>query len=193
MADNCITLDDISHSLGCGGGNAPGIQPEVIYGYHEDVDVWPDEPAPVSGTPVSLEEAGALIGDVVMKAGTRAYKFAFTEDAGNFAIATDGQVDGMSAVYNLSIVKAKIAKLILGFMNAATARRMFFIVTDENGTSYLMGGKRRGASLVPGGDGAVTGTTASDRNQTTLAFTYRSAKALVYEGDKEDLLVPPTP
>lgn len=198
MADKCFDLQDIDHSLGCG-GNAAGIVPEVIYGYHDDVEVWPDEPVPtVTGgvtTPLTLEEAGSLVGDVIMKPGTRAFKFAFTEDVGNFGITTEGDVDGVSTIYNLSMIKAKIAATVLGFMNASMRKKMFFIVQDENGTRYLMGNKRRGASFVTGGDGAATGTTGSDRNQTTLAYTFRSGLALVYTGDTEDILklVPVTP
>lgn len=197
--DKCVSLEDIDHSLGCSGGNSPGITPSVIYGYHDDVDAWPDEPVPTEAggvvTPSTLEEYGALKGDVVMKPGTRAFKFDFTEDAGNFSMVPDGEVDGMSVNYNLNIVKAKIVKKVLGLMNAAMGRKMFFIVTDENGNSYLMGNKRRGCSFVGGGDGANTGTGSGDRNQTTLQFAFRSGMALIYEGDKDDILklVPEVP
>ena len=67
MAENCINLSDIDHQLSCEGGNMPGIVPEIIFGYHEDVAVWPTEPVPdVDGTtgvvtPVELEAAGALV------------------------------------------------------------------------------------------------------------------------------------
>lgn len=197
--DNCVSLEDIDHSLGCSGGNSPGITPRVQYGYWDDVASWPDEPAPTEAggivTPATLEEYGALKGDVVMKPGTRAFEFDFTEDAGNFSMVPDGEIDGMSVNYNLNIIKAKIVKKILGLMNAAMGRKMFFIVTDENGTKYLMGNKRRGCSLVGGGDGANTGTGSGDRNQVTLQFSFRSGLALIYEGDTEDILVlvPVTP
>lgn len=197
MADKCIKLEDIDHNLGCDGGNVAGIAPEVIFGYSEDVASWPDEPVPTKSnndegitTPLSLAEAGALVGNVNMKSGTNAFKFAFTEDVGNFTITTDGETDGVSVIMTLTIVKAKISKKVLGFINAAINRKLFFIVQDENGVHYLMGGKRRGCTFVAGGDGATTGTTSSDRNQTTLQFTYRSGKALVYEGDTETLLTP---
>lgn len=188
----CINLNDIDHQLSCEGGNMPGIVPEIIYGYHEDVSVWPTEPVPtVVGeitTPVELDAAGALVGDLVMKEGTRAFTFKFTEDAGNFSIVPAGEIDGAHFIYNLNIVKARISQTILGFMNAASTRKMFFIVPDENGEYYLMGNKRRGATYVTGGDGAQTGTSASDRNQTTMQFQFRSGKALVYNGKTEELL-----
>lgn len=190
--DNCVSLEDVDHSLGCSGGNSPGIVPSVQYGYWDDVDAWPDEPAPTKVgeeiTPATLEEYGALTGDVVMKPGTRAYTFDFTEDAGNFSMIPEGEVDGISVKYTLNIIKAKIQKKVLGFMNAAMGRKMFFIVQDENGKRYLMGSKKRGCSFVGGGDGANTGTGSGDRNQTTLQFTFRSGMALIYEGDTEDIL-----
>lgn len=187
-----ITLGDIDHNLGHN-GNMAGIIPQLIYGYHEDVAVWPTEPAPtVAGevtTPLSLAAAGALVGDIVMKSGTRAYTLDLTEDAGTFKINPVGEVDGLHYEYDLSIVKAKIQKTILGFMNAAQGRKMFFIVNDENETYYLMASKRRGASYVSGGDGATTGTSGGDRNQVSMNFKFRTSKALVYEGDVEDILV----
>ncbi|MDH6355460.1 hypothetical protein M2132_001803 [Dysgonomonas sp. PH5-45] len=198
MADKCINLEDIDHNLGCDGGNVSGIVPEVIFGYHEDVATWPDEPVPTNAggvtTPLTLEEAGALDGDVAMKPGTRAFKIAFTEDVGSLTITTDGETDGMSVIYTLTIIKAKISKQVLGFINAAINRKLFFIPQDENGVRYLMGNKRRGCTFVSGGDGSTTGTTSSDRNQTTLQFTFRAGKALVYEGVTDELLTEvPTP
>ena len=38
-----ITLGDVDHSLG-DKGNMAGIISRIIYGYHEDVAVWPEEP-----------------------------------------------------------------------------------------------------------------------------------------------------
>lgn len=193
MSEKCITLEDIDHSLGCSGGNAAGIVPKVIYGYHEDVAVWPDEPTPtVAGgvtTPVALEASAALIGDVVMKDGTRAFEFEFTEDVGKFSLNAVGETDGVSFESTLDIIKAKISKKVFGFMNAAAGRKLFFIVTDENGLNYLMGSKRRGCTFVTGSDNATTGAAATERNQTTLQFKFRSAKALVYEGDTEEILL----
>lgn len=191
MAENCINLSDIDHQLSCEGGNMAGIVPEIIFGYHEDVAVWPTEPVPtIVGevtTPVELEAAGALVGDITMKPGTRAFKMKFTEDSGNFSIVPVGEIDGAHFEYNLNIVKARISQTILGFMNAASQRKMFFIVPDENGEYYLMGNKRRGASYVTGGDGATTGTTSSDRNQASMQFRFRSGKALVYGGTLDGL------
>jgi hypothetical protein len=194
MSEKCINLADIDHSIGCD-GNMPGIVPQLIYGFHDDVASFPDEPEPVrdqSGvitSPLALADAGALVGDLVMKPQTRAYTLDFTEDVGSFRIAPVGETDGLHFNYELSIIKAKIQKTILGFMNASANRKMFFVVQDENGLYYLMGSKNRGANLVSGGDGAATGTGSGDRNQVSLSYTYRAARALVYEGDVENILV----
>lgn len=182
-----ISLADIDHNMGHN-GNMSGIVPQLIYGYHEDVGVWPTEPEPVADTAIAIAAAGALVGDLTMKSGTKAYKLDLTEDEGEFKMAPVGETDGGHWEYDLSIVKAKIAKTILGFMNAAQSRKMFFIVTDENETMYLMGSKRRGATFVNGGDGSTTGKNGSDRNQTTLNFKFRCAKALIYEGDIDSIL-----
>ena len=63
---------------------------------------------------------------------------------------------------DLNIISAKMRKKIFGFENATKGRKMFFIVTDNNGTNYLMGDKRRGA-LRASGDGATTGASSTAR------------------------------
>lgn len=180
-----ITLENIDHVLD--GGNMAGIRPRLVYGYHEDVAVWPEEPDG-STAPVSLDAAGELVGDVVMKPGTKAFVLDFTEDVGNHQMAVVGETDGLHVDHTLNIIKAKIKSRILGFMAAAMDRKMFFIVEDENDTHYLMGNKKRGASMVAS-DGTVTGTGSGDRNQTTLQFKFRTRKALIYKGDTEDMLI----
>lgn len=185
MSKKYINLADIDHNLG-NDGNMAGIVPSLIYGYWEDVAAWPDEPTGET-TALELAAAGTLTGDVVMKSATKAYKLDFTEDVGNFKMAVAGELDGKYWNYELAIIKAKIQKTILGFANAAVSRKMFFIVQDENGTYYLMGNKRRGASLS-GGDGATTGTGGNDRNQIGLNFEFRTRKAFTYEGDVTTLL-----
>lgn len=180
-----IALADVEHSVE--GGNMSGIVARVIYGYHEDIAVFPAYPDG-SVTPLTLDAAGTLVGDVVMKTGTRAYYLDFTEDVGTFKINTVGEADGIHFEMDLSIVKAKIKAKILGFMNAAADRKMFFIPQDENGNNYLMGSKNRGCNFVPG-DGASTGASGGDRNQTSLNFKFRTRKAHIYAGDIEDVLV----
>ena len=187
-ATNCITLSNIDESLGCGQDNMGGIVPKLFFGYWDDVDVWPDFPEPAqNATSISMETAGKLVGDVVMKVGTCAYQIDFTDETGLFSIVPQGEKGGISFLYQLTFINKRIRALILGFLNAAKNRKMFFIVQDSNGTYYLMGDKRRGA-LLSTGDGAVTGTATTDQNQVTSVFEYVSPRALTYEGDVEDLL-----
>lgn len=77
---------------------------------------------------------------------------------------------------DLNIISAKMRKKIFGFENATKGRKMFFIVTDNNGTNYLMG------------DGATTGASSTARNQNTLHYTFTAPRKCVYEGDTEDIL-----
>jgi hypothetical protein len=184
---NCISLEDIDNNLGCN-GNMAGIVQNVIYGYHSDVLTWPTEPMPTGTVPLTLDLSASLNGSVIMKPGTRAFSLEFTEDTGSLTINPVGEIDGGHMEYTLTLVKARLAKKVLGFMNAAIGRKMFFIVQDENGVCYLMGNKRRGCTFVTGSDGGTTGTTSSDRNQASLQFKFRTGRAFVYEGDTENLL-----
>lgn len=185
--ENCISLEDIMQGVDCESvSNMGGIVPSITYGYHEDVATWPDYPQKEAAS-LSLEEAGVLKGDVVMKEGTRAYKMEFLDEAAEFKITDQGESGGESYLYDLNIIQAKIRKKILGFQNATKGRKMFFIVEDNNGTKYLMGDKRRGA-IKTSGDGATTGSSSTTRNQAALHYTFTTPLACVYEGDTDNLL-----
>ena len=187
---NCIDLANIDSQLSCAEqDNMGGLVPQLIFGYHDDVSAWPDWPAPAANATagLTLEAAGAISGDLTMATGARAYKMDFTEEQGSFSIAPQGEPGAISFLYTLNIINRRIRKKLLGFMNAAKNRKMFFIVQDANGVWYLMGDKARGARLSSG-DGATTGTASTDSNQVSLTFTYTSPRALVYEGDTDDIL-----
>ncbi len=183
----CIALDDINEAMDCSNmDNMGGIVPSVIYGYHEDVATWPDYPTKDAAA-LTLEEAGTLKGDLVMKTGCRAYKMEFLDEVSEFKITDQGETGGESYLYDLNIISAKMRKKIFGFENATKGRKMFFLVQDNNGTWYLMGDKRRGA-LRASGDGSTTGASSTARNQNTLHYTFTSPRKCVYEGDTEDIL-----
>ena len=187
---NCINLADIDTNLSCSDqDNMGGIVPVVIFGYADEVGTWPEKPTPEAAeTAIDMEKAGALVGDVVMNKGCRAYKFEFTDDVGSFSIKPQGENGGESFLYTLSIINAKIRKKILGFVNAVKGKRIFFLVQDNNGVYYLMGDAKRGARLANDSEGFVTGTNPTERNQASLNFTYSAPRALCYEGDTEHLL-----
>lgn len=190
----CVNLADIDLNLSCAEqDNMGGIAPVVIFGYADEVGAWPELPTPESGAAaLDLEAAGALDGDLVMASGNRAYKFEFTDDVGSFTIKPQGEQGGESFLYTLSIINAKIRKKILGFVNAVKGKKIFFIVQDNNGLFYLMGDAKRGARLANDSEGFTTGSNPTERNQAALNFTYSCPRALVYEGDTENLLTPTT-
>ena len=117
-----------------------------------------------------------FVGDLVMKESCRAYKMDFTDELAEFKITDQGESGGESFLMDLNIISAKMRKKIFGFENATKGRKMFFIVTDNNGTNYLMG------------DGATTGASSTARNQNTLHYTFTAPRKCVYEGDTEDIL-----
>lgn len=185
----CITLANIDSAITCGDNdNLAGIVDNIIFGYHEDVATWPTLPSGTQESPLTLAAAGALTGDVVMKTGTCAYKLQFTDGTGNFTMTDQGEEGAESVLNQLDIIRSKITDVILGFMNATRGRKLFIIVTDKNGNSYLMGDKLNGAKRIAA-DAAAAGQAATDRNGVPLRFTYSSPRNLLYKGDKENLLV----
>ena len=184
----CINLANIDANMSCAeSGNMGGIIPRLIFGYWDDVLTWPDFPDQTDSTNgIDFETAGAL-DDIVMKDGKQGFQLFFNEEVGNFSIAAQGDKGNISFLYTLTFINKRIRKKILGFLNAAKNRKMFFLVQDANGTWYLMGDKFRGAMLAPS-DGAVTGTAPTDSNQVTTVFTYVSPGAYVYEGDTTTIL-----
>lgn len=190
MADKkkCFELADIDPALECDAqDNMGGIVESVIFGYHDEVATWPDSPTPKEAA-LTLEQAGALEGDVVMANGCKAYKLNFTDNTGSFSIKMQGETGGESFLMELSLVSARIRKKVLGFMNAAKGRKLFFIVQDNNDVTYLMGDKRRGALLASDSDGATTGSSPTERNQVSLKFQFTTPRALAYEGDCKNIL-----
>ena len=184
----CINLADIDAAVSCVEfDNLAGIVDEIIYGYWDDVATWPTLPAGTENAAIDLETAGAWDGSVVMKTGTRAYKLRFTDQTGVLTMTDQGEVGGESVLYQLDIIRSKISQVILGFQNATRGRKLFFIVTDKNGVSYLMGDRLNAAQKVAA-DAATTGTVPTDRNAVPLRFTYACPRNLVYTGDKVDIL-----
>lgn len=188
MNKKCIELADIDELVSCDDiDNLAGIVQSVIYFYWEDVAAWPDFPKPADDATMSLEQAGAWDGDVVMKAGCRAYQLTFTEDSGELTITDQGEAGGESCKYELSITRAKMSKVIFGFENATRGRRLGLIVTDKNGNSYLMGDKLNAAHKVAA-DASTTGKSGTELNKTPLKFSYDCARKLMYTGDMAEIL-----
>ena len=189
MPDNkCVTLEDVQQAA-CPlvRANRGGVQPFLIFGYYEDVDVWPQYPASPSEGSLSMTDAGKLTGDLTLKSGCRAYKIEFTEYSGTFTMQDQGERGGENVLMQLVINPGKIRKEILGFMNATRGRRMFFVTTDNHGNHYVMGDDTV-AAYRTAGDAATTGAAATDLNSAPLTFQFEALMGCVYEGDVESLL-----
>jgi len=187
----CVDLADIDEALDCTSpDNMAGIVPSIIFGYWDDVATWPDYPSKTTD-PLAMDAAGVLVGDVVMATGCKAYKMAIQDGSAEFKITGQGESGGESFLYDMNIILPKLRKKIFGFENATKGRKMFFIVTDNNGVSYLMGDKRRGAEKSTDGS-STTGAKMTDLNQTTLHYTFSSPRKVVYEGDMKTILTAAT-
>ncbi|WP_289292851.1 hypothetical protein [Bacteroides sp. 41_26] len=189
MAKKCIELADIDEAVSCADlDNLAGVVQSLVYGYWEDVASWPDLPAPSGeAATMSFADAGAWDGDLVMKAGCRAYQLVFTDDSGELTISDQGETGGESCKYELAITRAKMSQVIFGFENATRGRRLFLIVTDKNGNRYLMGDKLNAARKVAA-DASTTGKVGTDLNKTPLKFDYSCPRKLMYTGDVEKIL-----
>lgn len=185
---NCINLEDIANAT-CPleAASRGGVKPSVIFGYHDDVETWPSYPKATTEAALGIEAAGKLVGDLVMKSGTRAFKLDFTEYTGAFTITDQGERGSESVLMQLTLTAGKIRAAILGFMNATRGRRMFFIVTDNNGNKYLMGDEIV-AAYRTAAEAATTGQAATDANNVPLQFSFDALMGCTYEGDVETLL-----
>lgn len=190
MAKKCIELADIDEIVSCADlDNLAGVVQSLVYGYWEDVASWPDLPAPSGeAAAMSFAEAGAWDGDLVMKAGCRAYQLVFTDESGELTITDQGETGGESCKYELAITRAKMSQVIFGFENATRGRRLFLIVTDKNGNRYLMGDKLNAAKKIAA-DASTTGKSGTELNKTPLKFSYSCPRKLMYTGDVEKILV----
>lgn len=190
MGKKCIELADIDEIVSCADlDNLAGVVQSLVYGYWEDVASWPDLPAPSGeAAAMSFAEAGAWDGDLVMKAGCRAYQLVFTDESGELTITDQGETGGESCKYELAITRAKMSQVIFGFENATRGRRLFLIVTDKNGNRYLMGDKLNAAKKIAA-DASTTGKSGTELNKTPLKFSYSCPRKLMYTGDVEKILV----
>ena len=143
MSTNCISLADIDEAISCAElDNLAGIVQTIYFGYWDDVDVFPEFPAPTTpGTPMTFEQAGKWVGNVAMKEGAYIRKLIVTDGTGHLDITDQGEAGGESVRYQLDIERAKMNAVIFGFENATRGRRLIIFVKDKNGTVYLLGDK----------------------------------------------------
>lgn len=164
------------------GNNMGGLVQYCIFGLWDDVAQWPTAPV----NPADIEVEGAWVGDLVMKAGKNAFTFYSTDDTSEVKVNPVGETDGKSFEIVLTIFNPGLKAKVLGFMSAAKNENLFFIATDGEGQSYLLGDSLR-AAKYDGGEGG-SGKASSDRKGITLTFKFKTNTPRVYAGDKTTLL-----
>lgn len=173
-----MNFADITKNL-VNGENMGGISQTVYFGLHADVDAWPTKPGENVAT---LEELGALTGNVTMKDGKRMFSMYITDDTGEFQIEPVGEKDGKSFVLHLRLFHPGLKEKILGFINAVKNENMVFIVPDNNGQMFLMGDELRPATFEGPGDGAGTSKETAGRRGIGMEFTYKCSNVYAYKG-----------
>lgn len=172
-----MEFTDINKNLP-NGENMGGLIQEVYFGYHKDVATWPAIPT----TPLTLEAAATLTGELAMKAGKRLFRLYITDDTGEFKIEPAGESDGKSFVEHLTLFHPGLQKSVLGFMNAAKNENLVFVVKDSGGQCYLMGDALRPAVYAGSPDGFGTGKTTAALKGLSMEFTYKTPNVYVYTG-----------
>lgn len=174
---------DINKNL-TNGENMGGIVQTVIFGLWSDVATWPTAPE----APADVEENGSWVGDLVMKAGKRAFTFYSTLETGKYDIAPVGQIDGISFEQKLTIFNPGLKAKLLGFLGAVKNENVFFIVQDQEGQYYLLGDAKNAAHMVTDGSSVSTGAAIADRKGATLVFTHPTNCPRAYTGDVSGIL-----
>jgi len=165
------------------GENMGGLTQSCIFGLWDDVSQWPAAPV----DPTDVEAYAAWVGDVVMKAGKKAFTFNTTDDTAELQINMVGEPDGRSFEMVLNVFNPGLKKKLLGFIAAAKNENLFLIAQDAEGQYYLLGDEGRAAIMQPG-EGIGTGKNTADRKGAGLSFIYKTNVPRVYEGDISGLL-----
>jgi len=164
------------------GNNMGGLVQYCIFGLWDDVAQWPTAPV----NPATIEEEGAWVGDLVMKAGKNAFTFYSTDDTSELKFNPVGETDGKSFEGQLTIFNPGLKKKILGFMAAAKNENLFFIATDNEGQRYLLGDSQRAAKYTSGE--VTSGKATAERKGASMTFTHKTNVPRVYVGDVTALL-----
>lgn len=165
------------------GENMGGLTQTVIFGLWDDVAQWPAQAV----SPATVEEYAEWVGDVVMKAGKKAFTFYSTDDTSELQINPVGEKDGLSFEMTLSVFNPGLKKKLLGFISAIKNENVFLIAQDNEGQYYLLGDEKRAACMVAG-EGIGTGKATADRKGANLKFVFKTNVPRVYVGDVAGLL-----
>ena len=159
------------------GKNLGGLGQKIYFGLWTDVATWPTEPT----APLTLEAAGTLTGDIIMKDGKRMYELYTTEDAAKLDIAPIGEEGGKGFELSLNIFAPGLHKKLMGFMNAVKNEDLVFIAEDNQNQLYLLGCELRSAKFSAG-EGSGTGSTTDGRRGLGMKFAFRTHSLLTYAG-----------
>ena len=174
---------DIDKNL-TNGENMGGIVQTVIFGLWADVATWPAAPE----SPTDVEDNGVWTGDIIMKAGKRAFSFYSTMETGKFDITPVGQVDGISFEQRLTVFNPGLKAKLLGFLGAVKNENVFLIVQDQEGQYYLLGDSRNAAHMVTDGSSVTTGAAIAERKGATLVFVHPTNCPRAYTGDVSGII-----
>lgn len=179
---NCVNLSDIEEAVSCSDiDNIAGTSAQVEIGYADEVQSWPTFPAPSGDTAMTFDEAGTLSENLILASTATTCKLTFTRDTGEFTMTEQGEAGGENVLYKLSLDRSKMNAKVFGFMNSTRGRRLWVVVTDKNGTKYLLGDKVNQAYRVAA-DAATTGKAQTDINKVPISFEYVSPRHLVFTG-----------
>lgn len=178
---NCITFADIEEQVCAAADNVPGVAQTVEIGLADDVLTWPDMPAGSAESPLTMEAAGKLVDNLVLKKDAARCKFTYTRNSGEFTMTEQGDPGYESVLCAFTFDRAKISADVLGFLNATRGRRLFAVVTDKNGQKYLMGDKVNAAYRVAA-DAVTTGAGTTDANKVPVKIEYVCPRHLVFTG-----------
>lgn len=168
---------DINKNLNLG-ENMGGIRQFIHFALWDDVETFPTKPT----TPATLGENAVLTGDIVMKSGKRMFSMYITDDTGEFAIESVGEVDGKSFVQHLTLFHPGLQTTILGFMNSTKNENLVLIATDAEGQQFLMGDSMRPAIFVGSPDGNGTAKETAGRKGMSMEFIYKTGNNHIYSG-----------
>lgn len=185
MAENneCnLVLEDIGKNAACM-QSMSGVK-RVIIALMDDIDTYPERINEASRQ--GLEDHVRLQGNIVMKAGKRAYKVYTDPDNAEMTYESQGEKGSKSKKAKLDIKIPGLRAKVLGFNAAIQNAELVILALLNNGEWHMMGDKDRGADLED--DKTTSGKGASASSGSELSFTYDTAIPQIYTGDIDSLL-----
>lgn len=159
-----LDFEDIEGTAGQ--DNTAGIQQNVYFINHQDVDTHPTFPKIEDGT--DLASLVTVTDDIVLKLLKKAFKVEVTLETGAGTSDTQGEMDGMSFKNGLTFLIPGNKANADGFARYAKNGSFYLLYFEQDGAPRLLGHPGYPAKLVsaPGTTGQKTG----DRKGRTFTF-----------------------